>query len=124
MSRAVKEYERLSYGGIGEGHRRASEFRLKVQTNLNLLVRPFPLPNLEIVICEGWAAKSLNQCGVHLVEIRFAVKIGVALIEFGRVARTLSYAEGAPSSGFEGGSCVWVLSSRSPNPSEAILAHP
>jgi hypothetical protein len=32
-----------------------------------------------------------------------------------RVARTLSYAEGALSSGFEGGSWDWVLSSRSAN---------
>ena len=40
------------------------------------------------------------------------------------MARTLSYAEGAPSSVFEGGSCVWVLSSRSPNPSEAIVSAP
>jgi hypothetical protein len=39
-----------------------------------------------------------------------------------RVAGTLSYAEGAPSSVFEGGSCVWVLSIRSPNPSEAIVS--
>ena len=38
------------------------------------------------------------------------------------MARTLSYAEGAPSSVFEGGSWVWVLSSRSPNPSEAIVS--
>ena len=37
----------------------------------------------------------------------------------GRVARALSYAEGAPSSVFEGGSWVWVLSSRSANLWEA-----
>ena len=30
-------------------------------------------------------------------------------LPLGRVARTLSYAEGAPSSVFEGGSCVWAL---------------
>jgi hypothetical protein len=38
----------------------------------------------------------------------------------GWVARTLRCAEGAPSSVFEGGSWVWVLSSRSPNSCEEV----
>src|SRR5580658_10849947 len=44
---------------------------------------------------------------------------GSVVVELGRVARTLSYAKGAQSSGFEGGSWGWVLFSRSANSWEA-----
>ena len=51
---------------------------------------------------------------------KLALGDGCAVCVAGRrVARTLSYAEGAPSSVFEGGSCVWVLSNRSANSLEA-----
>jgi hypothetical protein len=74
--------------------------------------------------CHGeWSARAISNHRDRLYPRRRARGHERARYRcIGRVARTLSYAEGAPSSGFEGGSCVWVLSSRSPNPSEAIVS--
>jgi hypothetical protein len=60
--------------------------------------------------------------GVSLRKICYSVRAGDPIERGRRVARNLSCEEGAPSSVFEGGSCVWVLSSRSPNSSQAIVS--
>lgn len=62
----------------------------------------------------GHAAGQVKGIALHPAATPFSI-----LSVCGRVARTLRYAEGAPSSGSEGGSWVWVLSSRSANPWEA-----
>lgn len=99
--------------------------RSKAANVLNFVISkdaspPIPMTrDTEVIFVDNFVSKlfvsgrvlQVRFCTWGLSLLLFLVSI-VQFLFSGRVARTLSYAEGAPSSGFEGGSWVWVLSSR------------